>query len=145
MKYNFEVIKEENGYSAHCLEIEGLRTQGDTWQELEQNITEVFELWFSDVTDYEEIPKPSPDVHSENVRSFSVPLDVAFRLELYWYRKEKGLSQREIAKYLGYKDNSLRAYQKIERGVSIPSLTVLDQITKQVPELRQRIGVHLLG
>ena len=58
MRYHFHIINGGKGFSAHCLEIEGLRTQGDTWAELENNIREVFELWFSDLNGYEDIPKP---------------------------------------------------------------------------------------
>ena len=140
MRYHFRIIDEEPGFSAHCLEIEGLRTQGDTWQELEDNIREVFELWFSDLDSYDDIPKPLDtlaDNGESNIQSLPVSLDIAFRLELYWKRREKSLTQREMAKLLGY--NNLSAYQKVENGKSIPTLKIVERISRKIPGLREAL------
>jgi len=140
MRYHFHIINEDSGFSAHCLEIEGLRTQGNTFKELENNIREVFDLWFSDLNGYEDIPKPMkilPNDMDSNLKAVPVSLDIAFRLELYWKRKEKGLTQREMAKLLGY--NNLSAYQKIENGKSIPTLKIVDRISRMIPGLRDAL------
>ena len=140
MRYHFHIINEGKGFSAHCLEIEGLRTQGDTWAELENNIREVFELWFSDLNGYEDIPKPLkvlPDNPNSDLKAFPVSLEIAFRLELFWKRKEKGFTQRQMAELLGY--NNLSAYQKIENGKSVPTLKIVDRISRKIPGLRDAL------
>jgi len=45
MKYHFRVHKEEDGYSAQCIELEGCITQGDSQEELFENMKEVLNLY----------------------------------------------------------------------------------------------------
>lgn len=44
MKYHFKIRKEETGYSAHCIELEGCLTQADSMKELYENMKEALIL-----------------------------------------------------------------------------------------------------
>ena len=47
MSYHVNVvfIKNENGYYAHCPELPGCHSQGDTYEEARENIKEALELY----------------------------------------------------------------------------------------------------
>ena len=47
MSYHVNVvfIKDENGYFAHCPELPGCHSQGDTYEEARENIREALELY----------------------------------------------------------------------------------------------------
>ena len=42
---NVVFIKDENGYYAHCPELPGCHSQGDTYEEARKNIREALELY----------------------------------------------------------------------------------------------------
>jgi predicted RNase H-like HicB family nuclease len=44
MNYSMIVVKEENGYSARCIEYPGAITQGDTLDELAKNMEEAISV-----------------------------------------------------------------------------------------------------
>ncbi len=44
MQYNFKVKKEDIGFSAQCVEINGIFTQGETKEELLENMKEALNL-----------------------------------------------------------------------------------------------------
>jgi predicted RNase H-like HicB family nuclease len=50
MKYRFSVIieKDKNGYFAFCPELQGCYTQGDTYEEIFENIKDVMKLHIED-------------------------------------------------------------------------------------------------
>lgn len=50
MKYKFTVIieKDENGYFAFCPELQGCYSQGDTYEEVIENIKEAIKLHVED-------------------------------------------------------------------------------------------------
>ena len=135
MKYHFRITKEDDGFSTSCVEIPGIRTEADTMEQLVENIHEVYELWFNDVSGYDDIPGPEEREERTDEIAVEVPVDIAFRLTLYWYRKDNHMTQREIAARLGYQH--LRAYQKIECGESVPTLKVVDRYLHAIPELRR--------
>ncbi len=47
MSYHINVvfIKDENGYYAHCPELPGCHSQGDSYEEARENIKEALELY----------------------------------------------------------------------------------------------------
>jgi len=78
-----------------------------------------------------------PNDPDSDLKAFSVSLEIAFRLGLFWKRKEKGFTQQQMAELLGY--NNLSAYQKIENGKSIPTLKIVDRISRKIPDLRNAL------
>ena len=59
LQYHFRIEKEEGGYCAYCVEIEGCATQGDTFDELLANIYDAVEGCLS--IDVEDIPISQTD------------------------------------------------------------------------------------
>jgi len=47
------IEKDEFGYYAHCPALEGCQTQGDSLEEVEQNIKEAISLYLSTLTEEE--------------------------------------------------------------------------------------------
>lgn len=63
----FEVIQDEEGYSASCtMPGYGLHTQGDTLEELHQNLEEVALLYLDDIADELGVDAPSEALISVN-------------------------------------------------------------------------------
>ena len=59
--YHFSVIveKDEDGYFASCNELQGCVTQGDTYEEVIDNIKDAISLHFTDrVESGEKVPQP---------------------------------------------------------------------------------------
>jgi len=54
LKYHFKIHKEEKGYWAECIEIPGCFTQGDTKQELKENMREALNTAVSEPDNSEE-------------------------------------------------------------------------------------------
>jgi predicted RNase H-like HicB family nuclease len=48
MNYHFRITKEENGYSAQCIEIPGCITEADSKKELYANMKEALELYIQE-------------------------------------------------------------------------------------------------
>ena len=48
MKYRFKIHSEEKGYWAECIELKGCITQGDSLEELHQNIREALQLYLEE-------------------------------------------------------------------------------------------------
>lgn len=47
MKYNFKIHREDNGYWAECIELDGCNSQGDSLEELIKNIKEALEIYLN--------------------------------------------------------------------------------------------------
>jgi len=60
-KYKIPVVieKDENGFFAYCPTLQGCYTQGDTFEEVIENITDAIRLHILDrMAEKEEIPEP---------------------------------------------------------------------------------------
>ena len=57
MKYHFKVHKEEKGFWAECIELEGCCTQGDSKEELIENMKDALSIYLDGSEE-----KPSFDV-----------------------------------------------------------------------------------
>ena len=60
-KYKIPVVieKDENGFFAYCPTLQGCYTQGDTFEEVIENITDAIRLHILDrLAEKEEIPEP---------------------------------------------------------------------------------------
>lgn len=59
MGYHFKIHKEDSGYWAECLELEGCLTQGASLKELQANMKEALELYLDEPEAIrQELPKP---------------------------------------------------------------------------------------
>lgn len=65
MKYRFTVVieKDENGYFAYCPQLQGCYTQGETFEELIENLKDAIKLHVEDRLAAGE-PIPSPEMIS---------------------------------------------------------------------------------
>jgi predicted RNase H-like HicB family nuclease len=52
-KVNVVIKKDEYGYYAYCLELEGCQTQGDTLEEVLANVKEAIELYLETLSEDE--------------------------------------------------------------------------------------------
>jgi predicted RNase H-like HicB family nuclease len=52
-RLNIIIEKDENGYYAYCPDLEGCQTQGDTLDEVTENIKEAIELYLETLSDIE--------------------------------------------------------------------------------------------
>ncbi len=60
-RYRVSVVieKDEDGYFAYCPELQGCYTQGETYEEVLENIRDVVKLHIEDrIKDGEEVPRP---------------------------------------------------------------------------------------
>ena len=128
MKYHFKLHKEEKGYWAQCIELQGCITQGDTLKEVGENMKEALDL-------YLEEPKTSRDVASlpdekikktKTIQEVPVNPQIAFALLVRHSRIKQGLTQRQAAKKLGF--DNLYSYQRLETKKCNPSLKTLSKV-----------------
>ncbi len=61
-KINVVIEKDEYGYYAYCPQLEGCQTQGDTIEEIKNNITEAIELYLSTFSDEEKKERLSQEI-----------------------------------------------------------------------------------
>ncbi len=61
-KINVVIEKDEYGYYAYCPQLEGCQTQGDTIEEIKNNITEAIELYLSTLSDEEKKERLSQEI-----------------------------------------------------------------------------------
>lgn len=134
MKYHFRIKQEDIGYSAHCIELEGCITQGDSMQELYENMQEALNLYVQEPADSKELaPLPNISIRkSKNV--VEVPLDpeVAFSFLVRYYRLKHGMTQQEVAKKLGFE--KVFSYQRLETRKCNPTLKMISMIKKIFPD-----------
>ena len=58
-RFSIAIEKDENGYFAFCPELQGCYTQGDTYEEVLENIKDAIRLHVEDrLENKEEIPQP---------------------------------------------------------------------------------------
>ncbi len=99
MKYHFKVHKEGSGFWAKCIELPGCLTQGDSKEELFENMRDALNTYLhepSDSKDLAALPKPSIKTTKTVVE---VPVDpaVALAYSVSRLRIKYGLSQEEVA------------------------------------------------
>lgn len=64
MSYKVSVVieKDEHGYYAYCPELEGCQTQGDTLEEIMDNIREAIELYLETLPEDERVAHLSKEI-----------------------------------------------------------------------------------
>ncbi len=130
MKYHFKVHKEKKGYWAECVELEGLQSQGDTMDELRENLSEALDLFLSEPEDSKQI-FPFPKKKVPGTIEIAVSPNVAFSVEIRQLRLKAGKTQAEMAEALHFKN--LFSYQRLETPKSNPTLETLTAIKKEFP------------
>lgn len=134
MKYHFKIHKEDDGFWAECIELEGCVAQADTFEELQKNMGEVLNLYVEEPEDSKDLA-PFPD---ENIRlskyTVEVSLDpqIAFSFMVRYYRIKHGLTQHQAAKKMGFPN--LFSYQRLEAKKCNPSLKVISKVKQVFPD-----------
>ena len=98
MKYNFKIKKETKGYSAECVEIDGIFTQGETIEELESNMKEALNLHLSENDD--EVVFKMPQKTKKGWVPVEVEPSVAVALAVRQARLKRKMSQRQMQTFL---------------------------------------------
>ena len=134
MRYHFRYHKERNVYWAKCVELDGCYTQGDTLDDLKQNMEEALNLYLDEPSDSRSVfPLPKQTVKRRNVLEVPVNPKIAFANYLRYHRAARGLTQKETAKRLGFKN--LFSYQRLESSKTAnPELLTLVRIKEVFPE-----------
>jgi antitoxin HicB len=134
MKYHFKVAKEKQGYSAYCMELQGCQTQGDTKEELHQNMLESLNLHLAEPANSKVIfPFPKKRLRGRNIVEVSVKPEIAFSFYLRSLRIRSKLTQKEVATRMGIKN--IFAYQKLESAKTAnPELKTIARIKEVFPD-----------
>ncbi len=135
MKYHFEVHAEETGYWAECLELPGCVSQGDTRDELAENLREAVGLYLEEPPESPlPVPLPNPKLSSnDHYLKIEVDPEIAFGVLLRAARLDSHLTQKQAAERLGMK--SLYSYQRLEKR-SNPTLSLIKRIQAVFPQIR---------
>lgn len=133
MQYNFKVTKEDSGFSAHCVELNGCYTQGDTKAELEKNMKEALNLYLCENED-SKIIHPWPEAPKKGCIPVDVEPNIAFAMIMRQARIRKKMSQRQMQIHLGLR--SLSNYQRLEDPKQVnPEFKTLVNIFRLMPEI----------
>ncbi len=141
MKYHFKIHKEGEGFWAECLELDGCITQGDSLEELNENMSEAVNLYISEPEDSKDFAAfPNEDIKkAKNV--VEVPLDpaVAFSFLVRYHRVKDGLTQHQAAKKMGF--DNVNSYQRLERKGCNPSLKTISKVKEVFPNFSLDLAV----
>ena len=131
MKYHFLIHKNKDGIWAECLELKGCITQSEnnTMDDLQKNMTEALNLYLDEPDPKIIFPLPDDKIKGSNVVKIPVEPGIAFAMLLRYERKAKKLTQKEMAKRLGFKN--IWSYQKLESpDKANPELNTISKIKK---------------
>lgn len=134
MKYHFKLHKERNGYWAECLELEGCFAQGDSREDLNENMRKSLNLYIEEPEDSKDLfSLPDPSIRlSKNIVEVALDPQIAFTFMVRRLRLKHGLSQKEAAKKLGF--DNVYSYQRLEARRCNPSLATLSKLNELFPE-----------
>lgn len=136
MHYHFKIHKEDNGYWAECLELEGCNTQADDLNNLKSNMEEVLNLYLSEPSE-STVLFPLPDITIEesevDAERVKVNPKVAFSFIIRHHRILNNFTQQQVAEKLGYKN--IYSYQRLEKSSTNPTLDKIAQIKNIYPDL----------
>ncbi len=135
MRYHFKVHKgKTGGFWAESLE-EGLnvRSQGETEEELRQNLGKALDQALAEPEESKWIP-PMPDssLRGRNVIAIPVEPRIAIATLVHVARLQLGLTQRQVATRLGFKN--VIQYQRLEKGSANPELSTLAKLRGIFPD-----------
>ena len=133
MKYHFKVHKEGDGFWAECIELDGCITQGDSKEELLENMKEALNLYLEEPEDSTFLA-PFPKKNLKLTRSIIEVLvdpEVAFGFMVRYHRIKKGITQKKAALELGMKN--LYSYQRLEKRCNV-TLEMMGKLIKIFPK-----------
>lgn len=79
MRYHFKIHKEGDGFWAECIELPGCVTQGNTKEELHENMEDALNTYLEEPEDSQHLfPLPKPMRLSHNVVEVAVDSSIAF-------------------------------------------------------------------
>jgi len=133
MKYHFKIHKEQKGFSAQCIELEGCVTEADTLEELKDNMKEALELYIEEPSDSKDLAALPDETIKKTKNIIAIPLDpqIALGFLVRYYRIKLGISQQEAAQKMGF--SNLYSYQRLEASKCNPSLKILSKIKQIFP------------
>ena len=134
MKYHFKIHREKKGFWAECFEIPACITQGDTREELQENMQDALHTYLEEPEGSQYIaPLPKRSIKtSRNVVEVPVDSSVALAFSLRRERIKNGITQQEAAERLGMK--GLYSYQRLEKKCN-PKLEMIFRIVSLFPAL----------
>lgn len=134
MNYHFKIHKEDGGFWAECLELNGCRTQADTREELDAAMEEALNLFLSESDDSMVKFSAPKKVSGKNIVAVEVDPGVAMALVIRQTRLKRKLTQTQMKDLLGIK--TLSNYQRLEDPKKAnPELKTLVALTKAMPDL----------
>ena len=136
MEYHFKTHKSSDGYWAECIELEGCSTQGDTKEELRENMFECLNLYLDEAPSSDVVfPLPKKKIEGNNIEKVKVQPAIAFSYNLRRVRLKHKMTQKQVAERMGLKN--IYSYQRLESsGKANPALQTLVQVKEVFPELK---------
>jgi len=133
MKYHFKVHKEGKGFWAECIELSGCFTEGDSMEELRENMQEALNLYIEEPKGSKKLAALPDDSISSSRNIVEIQLDpsIAFAFMVRYNRIQQGLTQQEAADRLGFE--KIYSYQRLENKRCNPTLKILSRIKKVFP------------
>jgi predicted RNase H-like HicB family nuclease len=134
MKYHFKIRKEDERYSAQCIELEGCITQGDSMNELYENMREALNLYVQEPANSNDLAVLPKDSIRKSKNVVEVPLDpeIAFSFLVRYYRIKHRMTQQQVAEKLGFE--KIFQYQRLETRKCNPTLKMIYMIKKVFPD-----------
>jgi antitoxin HicB len=134
MHYHFKIHKEKDGYWAECIEIPSCITQGDSKEELLENMQDAINTCIEEPEDSKFLaPLPDKSIAvSSTVVAVSVDPAIALAFSIRYQRIKKGLTQKQAASYLGM--DSIFSYQRLEKKGNV-RFDVLAKLMELFPKL----------
>lgn len=135
MKYHFQIKKQDSGYWAKCVELEGCSTQAEDLESLKKSAEEALNLFLDEPPDTRtSFPLPKNRCKGRGIIQVTVHPKVALAFILRRIRLERNLTQSEAAKLLGLK--GLYSYQRLESSKTAnPEFETIIKIKKAFPEI----------
>ncbi len=133
MKYHFKVHEDTDGFWAECIELKGCRSEGDNWEELNDNLYEALNLYLDEPAGSNMV-YPLPDSSLEGmdgVINIEVDPSIAFAMLVRHYRITHRMTQEEAQKALGLPNRT--SYTRLEKKGN-PRLDTIKKIVKAFPD-----------
>ncbi len=134
MHYHFKVHKEDDGFWAECIEIPTCVTQGESKEELFQNMQEAINLCLEEPVDSIYLaPLPKHTIKcTSSIVEIPVAPEIAFGFLVRYQRIRHKLTQQQAAEQLGMKN--IFSYQRLERRCNA-TLEMISKLLTLFPKL----------
>lgn len=140
MNYHFKIHKDKKGgYWGECMELEGCRSEGDTLEELKENLKEALDLYLDEPEDSKTIfPLPKSIKSHQNYVEITVDPQIALAFTLRMARLKRHWTQKKVAESLHV---PLYSYQRLERSKTAnPTWKTIVKLCRLFPDLKlQRV------